>query len=175
MYPLRGKECSTQQVPGLKNKFKNYNAFGLATLEDVYDTKSLENAMHLKAHTFSNSVLINTKAGFNLVELPKEAQVSSVFGMLYDDFDNDGLKDIVLAGNLFNSETETPRNDASQGLFLKGNGTENFTPVSNYTSGLNISGDVKKVKPIRLGKPTDEKKSFIVAINNDFLKLITIN
>ncbi|MEP1487707.1 MAG: VCBS repeat-containing protein [Algibacter sp.] len=175
LYPLRGKECSTQQIPALKNKFKNYNAFGLATLEDVYDTKSLENATHLKAHTFSNSILINNKERFNLVKLPKEAQASSVFGILYNDFDSDGLNDLVIAGNLFNSETETPRNDAGQGLFLKGNGTENFTPVSNYISGLNIPGDVKKVKPIRLGKADDAKNGFIVAVNNDFLKLIEIN
>ncbi|AUP81258.1 FG-GAP-like repeat-containing protein [Flavivirga eckloniae] len=177
LYPLRGKECSSQQIPALKKKFKNYNSFGMATLVDVYDPELLGKATHLEAMTFSNSILINNNNnnGFELIKLPKEAQVSAVFGIVYEDFDDDGFNDIVIGGNLYNSEVETPRNDAGYGLFLKGNGTENFVPIKNYVSGLSIPGDVKKIKTIRLGSIDNGQRGLIVAVNNDFIKLIAAN
>jgi hypothetical protein len=144
-------------------------------LEDVYASEALRKANHLKVNTFSNSILINKKAGFQMMKLPKEAQMSAVFGMVYEDFDNDGLNDIVIAGNLYNSETETPRNDAGQGLLLKGNGMGGFVPVMNYVSGLNITGDVKKISIIKLGQLGKDRKGFIVGVNNDFVQLIAPN
>lgn len=171
LYPLRGKECSSEQIPGLKKKFKDYNSFGLATLEDVYDARSLEKSDLLESKTFASSILINKGEGFELVNLPEIAQISAVFGIVYDDFDNDKLDDIVLAGNLYNSEVETPRNDAGQGLFLKGDGKGGFQPVRGYISGLFIPGDVKKLKSIRLGSSIG--KGVIVGINNSYVKLIT--
>ncbi len=173
LYPLRGKQCSSEQMPSLKKKFKDYNSFGLATLEDVYEAEKLQASDLLEAKTFASSLLINTLNGFVLEPLPKIAQISAVFGIIYIDFDNDGLNDIVMAGNLYNSEVETPRNDAGQGLFLKGNGKGDFTPVRGYDSGLFIPGDVKKLKAIRLSD--SNKKGIIVGVNDDFVKLISIS
>jgi len=173
LYPLRGKQCSSEQIPDLKKKFKDYNSFGLATLADVYGSTSLAQADELTANTFSNSILLNTQNGFDLMKLPKMAQTSVVFGILYEDFDSDGINDIVVAGNLYNSEVETPRNDAGQGLFLKGNGKGSFSPVRGYVSGLNLSGDVKKLRLIQLGQAVENKKGLLTGVNDDFVKLIT--
>lgn len=172
LYPLRGKQCSSEQIPGLKKKFKDYNAFGLASLSDVYGQEALQEATHLVSNTFSNSILISGESGFDLVKLPKKAQISAVFGILYDDYDQDGIKDVVIAGNLHNSEVETPRNDAGRGLFLKGEGNGVFTPVSRFDSGLNLPGDIKKLKPIKLGL-SDGKKGLLAGVNDDFVQLIT--
>ncbi len=174
LYPLRGRDCTIQQIPALENKFEDYHSFGLATLEDVYGASYLEASYKLEAKTFSNSILLNTDAGFELRVLPKMAQISSVFGSVYKDFDNDGMKDIVIAGNFYNSEIKTMRNDAGQGLFLRGKGNGEFTPVRGYDSGLYIPGDVKKLKSIRLGKGSSARQGVIAGINNDFLKLISV-
>ena len=36
LYPLRGRECSAQQIPSLKKKFPNYTTFSKASLTEVY-------------------------------------------------------------------------------------------------------------------------------------------
>lgn len=171
LYPLRGKECSTQQLPGLKDLFKDYNSFGLATIEDVYGLSLLNDSELLEVKTFASSILLNNGNGFELKALPKFAQISAVFGIIYDDYDQDGLMDIVIAGNLYGSEVETPRNDAGQGLFLKGNGKGGFTVVRGYDSGLFIPGDVKKLKAIRLGTGSTAKKGIIAGVNSGWLTL----
>jgi hypothetical protein len=173
LYPLRGKQCSSQQIPDLKKKFKDYNSFGLATLEDIYEADSLAGSDMLEAKIFASGILLNFADGFQLTALPALAQLSATFGIIVDDFDKDSLNDIVIAGNLYNSEVETPRGDAGQGMFLKGDGQGGFVPIRGYDSGLMLGGDVKKIKPIQLGQGKTSPKSIIVGVNDDLVKLIT--
>ena len=52
--------------------------------------------------------------------LPVEAQFSPVNAIICDDLDNDGIKDLLLAGNEYQMEVMMGRYDASYGCFLKG-------------------------------------------------------
>ena len=58
-YPLRGRQCSSDQIPAIKTKFKDYDAFSIATLEDVYTEPDLENSLHYFTKTFSSVYLEN--------------------------------------------------------------------------------------------------------------------
>ena len=71
---------------------------------------------------------------------------------LIDDFNRDGHKDILVVGNMFQAEIETPRNDAGIGLLLKGNGTSSFEPVAASQSGVVLPYDVKKAAKLRSKK-----------------------
>ena len=50
---------------------------------------------------------------------------------------------------------------------------ELFTPVSASQSGVLISGEVRKIKSISIGK--DRRKAVLIAKNNDFLELLIVN
>ena len=69
-------------------------------------------------------------------ELPNEAQLSSVNDMIIDDFDGDGHQDILAAGNLYNVEVVTPRNDGGIGVFLRGDGEGHFMAVPYEFIGI---------------------------------------
>lgn len=172
LFPVHNRENSLKQIHEIQNKYKDYHSFGSATLAEIYGADKLEESLVLEAKTFSNGILINIEDGFELVKLPQIAQISAVFGIVYDDFDKDGLDDIIIAGNLYNSEMETPRNDAGKGLFLKGDGKGGFQAIRGYNSGLFIPGDVKKLKAIQLGEGPSAKKGVIAGINNSYVKLI---
>lgn len=163
-FPVRGRQCSSQQVPGIAEKFKDYNSFASSPLEKVYGNEALGNALHLQAFTFATSVLLSTPDGGHVLQpLPNAAQLSSVNGIVLGDVDGDAITDIVLAGNLYQSEVETMRNDAGIGCVLKGDGKGAFTPLSVLQSGFFAPGDVKALRPIRLA---DGGTGIVVANNN---------
>lgn len=170
LVPLRGRECSSNQMPFIKEKFPTYDAFGKASVDDIFNEKQLQKSTHLKAYTFATTYFENDHGKFKSRIMPNQAQFSSVNDILIDDFDDDGLKDLLIVGNLYASEVETPRNDASHGLFLKGNGKGDFEPLSPGESGLMIKGDVKFARIIDI----NGTKSIVVAKNNDSLKVVAV-
>ena len=103
--------------------------------------------------------------------LPQLAQLSSINKFVVDDFNSDGNLDVVLAGNLYNAEVETPRGDASFGLYLQGDGAGNFETRTMMESGLKIVGDVRGMKKISI----IDEKHLLVAKNDDLLQLIKVN
>ena len=169
-YPVRGRECSSQQIPSIKKKFSDYNSFSTATLEDIYGKKDLSKALHYEVGSFASILLENEGERFIRHELPLEAQMSSLNQILISDFDKDGLDDIVAAGNLHATEVETPRNDAGIGVFLRGEENGTFQNIPAKHSGLFLSGDVKDVKIITI----NNKKYLIGVKNSDTLQLVKI-
>lgn len=176
LFPLRGRECSSNQMPFLKEKFPDYHTFGSASLEEVYGAAKLKKALHLQAQVFASVILDNRGKGiFEIHKLPNQAQISSVNSSILQDLDGDGVTDVLLAGNLYQSEVETPRNDASVGLFLQNDGKGRFNPMAPFDSGLYLDKDVKKLALIRLGKMSSKSTAFLVGNNNDQLQLIRLS
>ncbi|MEM6698608.1 MAG: FG-GAP-like repeat-containing protein, partial [Bacteroidota bacterium] len=173
-FPLRGRQCSSEQIPTIALKFKDYHSFATSDLADIYGTKNLENAYHLQATTFESVYIKNKGDGeFEVHPLPTLAQISNINDLLVDDFDEDGYLDIILAGNLHDAEIETPRNDASLGLFLKGDGKGNFEAVDMAESGLYLPGNVRDLSVIRVGE--GQQRGILVGVNEGRVQFILKN
>ncbi len=171
-WPLRGRECSSVQMPFIEQKFQTFHEFGLANLVDIYGQDELDNSASYKSTRFSHALVENLGQGsFRFHDLPILSQISTLNGIVIGDFNKDGLDDLVVAGNLHTSEVETVRADASYGLLLVGSGGMQFEPVPANESGLLIDGDVKALQEIRL---TDGSLGILAAVNDDRLRLIKV-
>lgn len=172
--PVRGRECSAQQVPAIAARFTTFDAFAEADLNDLYGEQMLTNSLHLQAKTFESCWLENLgAAGFKRHPLPSHAQLSSINSIQVIDYNGDTFQDLLLFGNLYAAEVETPRNDAGVGLVLVGNSDGQFTPIPAQESGLLLPGDAKVTAPIRWGQ--DKKLAFLVGLNNDALQLLLLD
>ena len=165
-FPLRGFSCSSQQIPELKSKIQKYDLFASLDVKDVYGEVNLDNALRLHANSFKSVVLINKNSTYESVDLPYQAQLSSINDIIVDDYNNDGNIDLLVAGNLFTSEVETPRNDASNGLMLIGNGDGTFKPKARKESGFFAPSDAKKLNLIKI----KNEQGVIVGNNNDLMQ-----
>jgi hypothetical protein len=81
----------------------------------------------------------------------------------------DNCTAFIIAGNLYSSEVETPRNDASIGLVLISDSKGEISAVPPSESNLRISGEVKVIRKIKMASGKD---AYLFAINGDSLKLI---
>ena len=163
-FPLRGRQCSSEQMPFIKEKFKNYDAFGRASLVDVFTEEGLNESINYKVDNFHNMVLISTPgAEYKFQKLPASAQQYTIQSIATEDVDNNGWLDVIIGGNLLGSEVETPKSDACYGEILLNNGNGKLISVLNHT-GFDVRGQVSNVKSVNsLGK----YKILFATSNND--------
>ena len=160
--PVRGRECSSQQMPFIKEKFPTYSEFANASLSDIYGEK-LDTSYENEATEFRSVLLINKGNGsFEKKVLPVEAQLFPSLSIVSHDMNNDDYEDLILSGNIYETEVETPRLDAISGLVLISDQQGNYTPLPYWQSGLYLEGNVKSTELIQL----DGKKILINTQNN---------
>ena len=160
-YPVRGRDCSSEQMPFIKEKFPTFADFGKAQMEDIFGNK-LDESFSLKAKQFASIILENKGGKFEIIKLPYEAQLSAIRGAEEYDFNKDGFQDLVLAGNMFNTEVETSAADANYGTLLLGDGKGNYVDLPLEESGFYAPGDVRNIKMIDI----KNQKLILIANNN---------
>jgi hypothetical protein len=132
----------------------------------------MDAAVVYEISNFESIILINDKGILKLQSLPIEAQVSPIKDALVDDFNNDGLKDILIVGNHYGVEVETVRYDAGYGLLLLGDGKNNYKPSEPSKSGVHIPLDSRSITSININ---NEKDIILVTNNSDALILLQKN
>lgn len=145
-YPAASRDDLTTQLPMLKKKFLEYHDYADATIQNLFSAEELKEAGPLRADMLSTIWLQNKgDAGFQLRELPVEAQYAPTYAIAAVDVDGDGHKDLVLAGNNQWTRIRFGRWRASHGVLLLNDGKGNFKYVPQPASGLHLRQDVRSI------------------------------
>lgn len=171
-YPMVLRHDLLSQIPSLKKKYLKYESYKNQTITDIFSEEQLKSSVKAEAKTLVTSIILNNGAGqFEVKALPIEAQFSPVYGISIDDYDKDGLADILLGGNIYRVKPEVGRYDASYGTFLKGDGKGNFKTVLGRDCGLKLEGEARDIKRIKI-KGQD---LILIARNNESLVVLKPN
>jgi len=169
LVPVRGKECSSEQLPVLNAKFKSYDAFASSTLAEVLGEDKLSSCGRMEATYFKSTVLINNGNGFSVQELPFDAQLAPILDMEVLDINKDGHLDIIAAGNIFNTEPETPSYDSGKGLVLLNRGNGSFYVQTDIRkTGMNLNRNTKDIAILK----RNNGYAILAANNNDVAQLL---
>jgi hypothetical protein len=170
-YPVPGLAGLAGSIYTIGLKFQSYAEFSDAPVRAVLSASQIARALHYQADTFASLYLQNDGAGrFTASELPKAAQLSPIRGIVASDVDGDGHLDLVVAGNLYDTDPNTPPADAGNGLWLRGDGRGHFTPVSPVESGFLAPRNVTGLALIK----TPAGSAVLVASNGDSLSAFVI-
>jgi len=173
LFPAISRSQFSEQVPAIKKQFLHYKDYSNATFDEIFKNKPKKDILQLTCDETRTCFFENIGNGkFIKHPLNMEAQFAPVNSIICDDIDNDGFKDLLLAGNEYQAEVMNGRYDASYGCFLRGSSNKLFTSVPASESGFILNGDVKDMAIIRM---QDGRKIILAAVNNDSLHVFNIN
>ena len=160
--PMRGRECTSQQMPYVAEKFKDYHSFASSKLIDILPEDKVDDAVVYDIKSFESIILINENGKLVKQKLPIEAQISPIKSSLVLDINDDGFKDIITVGNHYGVEVETTRYDAGYGSVFLGDGENNFKFLPPKQSGFYNPKDSRMITLIH-----NKMKPFILISNNN--------
>lgn len=167
--PVRGKSCSQNAMPFIRDKFPTYHEFASSELYDIYSKSELDSATKFEVNELCTCLLINDGGGrFEFQPLPWLAQVAPGFGVAATDVNSDGWTDLYIAQNFFTPQRETGRMAGGLGALLLGSPTGKFNQIWPSASGLAISADAKGLAISDLNG--DRRPDFVVGINDERLR-----
>jgi hypothetical protein len=170
-YPFFGLGRLGRQIYSVGMRFPSYGAFAETPIQQIFGASQLQQAVHYQVDTFASVYLQNDGDGtFTSFPLPNLAQISPINGIIAHDVDRDGNLDLIVAGNLYNTEPNIPRADAGNGLWLRSDGDGSFTPVPPLVSGFLAPLQVTDLALIT----TPTGKAVLIANNGDSLQAFTI-
>lgn len=161
-FPFCTKAELTGQIPSLRKTELKYIDFAPMTFDLLFPNYPKANLTTYTASTLSSGILWNEGGKLTLKSLPHEAQVAPVTAIVVHDFDQDGIKDIVLGGNFYALKPQVGRQAASRGLLLTGSKNDHqFLP--SLHSGLQLRREVRDLIVVN--------NKLIVAYNNQACEL----
>ena len=167
LYPVRGLQCSSEQVPSIKANVSSYAEFGSLTFDQVYSNFDTNNAEIHKATYFESAMLLNQNNQFTFKALPKRSQVAPTNGILVLDIDGNDTNEIITVGNQYPVEVETGRYDAHIGSVM----TSDFNTISLQKSGFFNDKDARDIDVITI----KGVKHIMVSNNRDTIEFFKLN
>lgn len=159
-YPILGLDELASQIVSLRKKFTTYKSFAGKPIDAIFDKSVLRKATILEVHTTASGYLKNENDAFIFVPFQNELQLSPITSFLKDDFNADGEKEVLVAGNYFGVSPYHGRFDSFPGALIY---DEKNTILGNQI-GLDFSQKaIKKLHTITL----KGKRYLLATVNND--------
>ena len=167
-YPVASFDELKRQIIGVDQIYPSYADFGGQTVAEMLGEELLAKSLLKKAVHFESTIFINKGDGtFENMSLPMEAQFSPIRDLLVDDFDKDGIPDLLLAGNNYSTRPSLGRQDASYGWLMLGNKALEYECLWPAESGFSLSGDMRKMHLIEI----ESTPILLCMPNNDSLQI----
>ena len=138
--PERRLEAVAEAMPFLRGRFSTHQAFADATVPQIL-AEHLAQTRYLEANHLESTLFLNRGDKWEVRPLPAEAQFAPAFAVAIADFDGDGHEDVFLSQNFFAEGSETSREDAGRGLWLRGDGKGGLRAVPGPESGVLVYGE----------------------------------
>jgi len=145
-YPVNYLDELWSQSNYFVSKFADYASFSYSSFSDMIEPALLNRAEFiLQVKNTSSYILWNEDGSLRWEKLPVELQVAPIKEMVVEDFNGDGLSDVLLAGNDHTFDIATGYYDASKGFVLLNNGKAGFTVLKPSQSGFAVKGMVESL------------------------------
>ena len=145
-YPMFSRDQLIDQMPMFRKKYYRYKMYAGRTMDELFTPEQQVGMQIFSAGCFESGVLVNDGNGsYHFQPLPEMAQLSTINDFVVDDFNGDGINDMLVCGNSNDADAGTGNYDATAALLLTGDGKGGFKAMMPLASGLNFRGEVRKI------------------------------
>ena len=154
--PIAQRNDLMKQLPDLNKKFPDFQSYSLAHLNDIFSKNQLNSSI-IKTISNTASLILENQGNFQFEShiLPSQAQWSNVNYFYLEDFNEDGLMDILLGGNNFAIKPEMGIQSANPAKIFMGKGKMSY----EFVEDVFINGQIKEVEKIG--------NKYLFILNND--------
>lgn len=171
-YPMASKDDLLGQLAHLKKKYVSYASYADATISTIFSEEELEGVEKLQAHQMKTTWFENKGNGkYEERNFPIEAQFAPVYAIASFLKNEDGSKNLLMAGNFSGNRVKFGESDANFGQLFTGDKDGNFEYIPQYASGFKLRGDVRDILVLDVGNESKVKVFF--ALNNGELVVYT--
>ncbi len=164
LYPERSRAVFAEAMPFIEKAFPTFNAWGKATIDDIFAPEKLSKAERFEANELQSGIFVNDAGRFTFRPLERIAQIAPGNSPVVCDFNGDGHPDIFLSQNSFSPIAEIPRFDGGLGQLLLGDGKGAFRAAAIRECGIAVPGDAKAASFTDLNN--DGKPDVAITVNN---------
>ncbi|MEO2128418.1 MAG: VCBS repeat-containing protein [Christiangramia sp.] len=158
-FPIFSRDEVFRQVSSLKKIYTSYDKYAKATTKDILKEAGVSPTEILEITTLKSIILENTgNMTFKVRQLPAKLQASVINGFAFEDFDNDGEKEILAAGNFFPFRVSLGKMDAFNGALISFKDRK----VKVERDNMGLYGDIRDLKIL-----TDSDNLRILVVRND--------
>lgn len=172
LLPVRGRECSSEEMPFILEKFPSYESYAKAELTEILSDDQLQSSTHQKLSTMSSLIIINDGSGnYTAKELNSICQAGPIKAFYSGDFNGDQKADFIYGGNHFPTEVETARYDGLYPGICYGDVKGNFDCKPFIVDGKFNIDDIRDIKMIKMA---DGRQVILMSNNNGPLRTYVI-
>jgi len=167
-YPLENLDGLSKQLVSLKKKFTTYADFAGKSVDQIFEKEVFQNVELLEVTELQSGFLRNENGKFQFIPFSNKLQVSPIMTFLTYDFNNDGKKEALAAGNYFGVKPFHGRYDSFSGALIS---DENNVILGDQI-GLNFTQkSVRHLNIIEHNKQT----YLLVTVNNGQAEVYQLN
>jgi hypothetical protein len=149
-YPMYSRDQLIDQMPLFRKKYYRYRMYAGKTLDELFTPAQQQGMQRFEAGCFESGMFINEGNGsFRFIPFPEMAQLSTVNDLVIEDFNGDGIPDLLLCGNTNDADATTGNYDAMAELLLTGDGKGKFKALPATASGLSVRGEARKIVSLK--------------------------
>jgi hypothetical protein len=171
-YILHPRNLMIDQIPSFEYRFRTFDKYSTTPFNLSFTEEEINSSLHLQCDMLQ-SIILEKKGNnsFEIHSLPNESQFAPVYGIAFDDFNQDGLPDLFLIGNSYAEETVYGYYDASFGSVLLNQGDFSWRFLENNQINLIADGDKKALSKVMIG----DGLGYIMTENGGFLQAFIFN
>ncbi len=172
LVPLHERDLLLRQIPSMKRRFPDYHTYANATLSEVLTESDREGSRQLEVTDFTSYYLENTGQGrYRPHPLPTVAQFGPLRHSLLADFTGDGQADLVVTGNLHQTETtQLGKYDGDYGTLLTRDPAGKWVSADHHIARPHLPGQVSALVTTN----TDKGRYLLVGTYGDTLRSLAL-